>query len=65
MPTRKLVTRYEDDLALFPDLWHKVGLFAALALAVAYPFLADGRWLTVGNLALTAVVGSVGMMVGV
>jgi len=63
MPTRKLVTRYEDDLALFPDMWHKVGLAAGLALALGFPFLADSQWLTVGNLALTAVVGSVGMMI--
>ena len=33
MPTRPLVTRYEDDLALFPDLWHRFGL-ACLALAL-------------------------------
>ena len=30
---------------------------------LSYPFLADARWLTVGNLALVCVVGSVGLMI--
>ena len=63
MPTRPLVTRYEDDLKLFPDMWHKVGLLAALVLTLGFPFLADAHWLTIGNLALIAVVGSVALMI--
>ncbi|MEM9489057.1 MAG: branched-chain amino acid ABC transporter permease [Myxococcota bacterium] len=63
MPTRKLVTRYRDDLAIFPDMWHKFGLVLGVALALTYPFLVDDRWLIIGNLALVAVVGSISLMV--
>ena len=31
MPTRPLVTRYRDDLKLFPDMWHKFGLVLGVA----------------------------------
>lgn len=63
MPTRKLVTRYEDDLALFPDLWHKVGLALGAAFVLAFPFAAGASWLAVGNQALIAIVGAVGLMI--
>lgn len=63
MPTRPLVTRYEDDLRLFPSLWHRVGWAVALVILLAWPWLAAGRWMTVGNLALVAVVGSAALMV--
>lgn len=62
MPTRPLLTRYEDDLALFPDRWHKIGLAIAIPLALLYPFVADSQWLTIGNLAWVTVVGALGMM---
>ncbi len=62
MPTRPLLTRYEDDLRLFPDRWHKIGLGLGVTITLLYPFLVSGQWLTVGNLALIAVVGAVGMM---
>lgn len=62
MPTRPLVTRYEDDLRLFPDRWHTIGLALAIPIVLAVPFVASAQWLTVGNLALIAVVGAVGMM---
>jgi branched-chain amino acid transport system permease protein len=60
---RRLVTRYADDLALFPEPWHKVGLAVIAALALGYPFAVGGEWLAIGNLALVAVVGSVALMV--
>lgn len=63
MPTRPLVTRYEDDLSLFPDLWHKVGLVLGLAVALWFPFWVSASWLTVGNHALIAIVGSIGLMI--
>jgi len=62
MPTRPLLTRYEDDLTLFPDRWHRIGLVFATVLALAYPFVADSRWLSIGNLALVTIVGALGMM---
>ena len=63
MPTRPLVTRYEDDLVLFPDLWHKLGLLAAALALLLFPLVASDYWLTVANNAMVAVVGAVAMMV--
>ena len=63
MPTRPLVTRYEDDLALFPDWWHKVGLVIAVVIGLGFPFFVGPSWLTVGNQALVAIVGAVGLMI--
>lgn len=63
MPTRPLVTRYEQDLALFPDRYHKVGLALGAAFVLAFPFAASASWLTVGNQALVAIVGAVGLMI--
>lgn len=63
MPTRPLVTDYEDDLKLFPDAWHRVGWVLGGTFLLLFPFLADAHWLAVGNLALVTVVGSVGLMV--
>jgi branched-chain amino acid transport system permease protein len=63
MPTRKLVTRYEDDLALFPSVWHKVALVLGVAVTLSFPFLSGARWLTVGNLALVSTVGATALMI--
>ena len=63
MPTKPLLTRYEDDQKLFPDMWHKVGLSIAIPLALLYPFIANSQWLTVGNQAWVYVVGAIGMMI--
>jgi branched-chain amino acid transport system permease protein len=62
MPTRPLLTRYEDDLKLFPDRWHKIGLALAVPFVLLYPFVANNQWLTIGNLAWVTVVGALGMM---
>lgn len=63
MPTRPLATRYQDDLRLFASRWNQAGLVLFGAAALAYPFLAGNRWLSIGNQALVAVVGSVGLMI--
>ena len=63
MPTRKLITSYEDDLALFPDRWHKIGLVLWAVILVGYPFVANHNWMTIGNLTMVTIVGSVGLMV--
>ncbi len=63
MPTRPLVTRYAQDQALFPDRWHHLGLVLGSALVLSWPFIASARWLTVANQALTAIVGSVALMI--
>ncbi len=63
MPTRALVTRYRDDQKLFPDMWHKVGLFFGLITVLYFPFYVSEKWLVVGNLALIAIVASVALMI--
>jgi branched-chain amino acid transport system permease protein len=63
MPTRPLVTRYEDDLRRFPDRWHKVGLALGAAIVLGFPFAAGASWLTVGNQALIAIVGAIGLTI--
>lgn len=63
MPTRPLVTNYKDDLKLFPDMWHQVGLVCGLIFIFTFPFVADGHWLTVGNLALVTIVGAIALMI--
>lgn len=62
MPTRPLLTRYEDDLKLFPDMWHKIGLSVGIPLVLIFPFVSNSHWLTVSNLAWITVVGALGMM---
>lgn len=63
MPTRPLVTSYRQDLGRFPDRWHLLGLALWGAALLAVWFGADGRWISVANLACVAVVGSVGLMI--
>lgn len=63
MPTRRLVTTYREDLRLFPDFWHRVGLVVAALVVLGYPFVMDGRWLSVANGAWIATVGALGMMI--
>ena len=63
MPTRALVTRYEDDLKLFPDLWHKIGLAVAALALLLFVSTANQHWMTIANTALIAVVGSSAMMI--
>lgn len=63
MPTRALVTCYEDELRRFPSMWHRVALIGGCALVLVYPFAASARWIAVGNLALVATVGAVGLMI--
>ncbi|MGM0557867.1 MAG: branched-chain amino acid ABC transporter permease [Myxococcota bacterium] len=63
MPTKPLVTSYAQDQKLFPDVWHKIALTFGVIFCAAFPFMADSYWLAIGNTALIAVVGSVGMMI--
>ena len=63
MPTRKLVVHYEQDLHLFPDRWHRVGLLVfGLAMAV-FPMVASEYWLGIGLDTMIAIVGAVAMMI--
>jgi branched-chain amino acid transport system permease protein len=59
----RLVTRYQDDLRLFPDRWHKVGIAVALVVLLGFPFTVSASWLTAGIHAQIAIVGAVGLMI--
>jgi branched-chain amino acid transport system permease protein len=63
MPTRPLVTSYRQDLALFPDRWHHLGIALVTLALVAVPFLANAYWLTIANDTLVTIVGAVAMMI--
>jgi branched-chain amino acid transport system permease protein len=63
MPIRPLVTRYEDDLSLFPTRWNKIGLVLGVAVLIAIPFVADRYWLDVVNMTTIYVVGAVALVI--
>jgi branched-chain amino acid transport system permease protein len=63
MPIRPLVTRYEDDLSLFPTRWNKIAMVLCVALLVSVPFIADRYWLDVVNLTAVYVVGAVALTI--
>jgi branched-chain amino acid transport system permease protein len=63
MPTRALVTSYKEDSRLFADLWHKIAWVLGGAVLLAWPWVVSARWLTIGVQTLTAVVGSVALMI--
>lgn len=63
MPNRPLSTRYEDELKLFPDFWHKVGLTLLVLTLIAIPAFANDRWLGLANDALIAIVGASALMI--
>jgi branched-chain amino acid transport system permease protein len=63
MPNRPLAVRYQDDFSLLAGRWERIGLALLAVLVLAYPFVATTNWVTVANLALVAVVGSVSLMI--
>jgi branched-chain amino acid transport system permease protein len=63
MPTRPLVTSYRQDLALFPDRWHHLGIALVTACLLAVPFIVNAYWLTIANDTLVTIVGAVAMMI--
>lgn len=63
MPTKRLVTSYEQDLALFPDRWHLVGWAAFAILWTMWFATGDAFWLRIGAQSATAIVGAVGLMI--
>lgn len=63
MPTRPLVTSYAQDMKLFPDRWHHLGIVVFALILVALPFVANSYWLTIANDTLVTVVAAVAMMI--
>ena len=63
MPTRKLVIEYGQDLELFPDRWHRIGVLCIGTFLMVFPMFASEHWLGISLDAMVAVVGSIAMMV--
>ena len=63
MPTSPLKTNYRDDLSLFRDRWEYLGLSLAIITILAFPFLANDHWLSLGVDVWIMIVGAVSMMV--
>ena len=63
MPNRPLSVRYEDDFSLLAGRWERLGLVLLAVLVLAYPWVVSTNWITVANLALVAIVGSVALMI--
>lgn len=63
MRSRRLHTRYQQDMALLPTGWHKLGLVLVIAGVLWFPLVANDYWLQIGSSALIAVVGAVALMV--
>lgn len=59
----KLTTNYRQDLSLTPTNWHITALIVGVAIALIFPFYVGQKWMTIGNIALVAVVGSVALMI--
>jgi branched-chain amino acid transport system permease protein len=63
VPIRPLVTRYEDDLALFPTRWNKIALTLAVIALLVTPLVANRYWMDVVNLTAVYVVGAVALVI--
>ena len=63
MPNRPLTTTYQDDFSILAGRWERFGLLLLTIGVLAYPLLATTNWVTVANLALIAIVGSVALMI--
>ncbi len=63
MPNRPLVTDYLDDRKILLGRWERRGL-ALLGIAIlVFPFVATNNWITIANLTMVAIVGSVALMI--
>ncbi len=62
MPTRALITRYEDDLKLWPDFWHKVAWLFGLLVFAAFPLM-GAWWTTIATLGFIHIVGALALMI--
>ena len=63
MPIRPLVTRYQDDLTLFPTRWNKIALTLIVIVLLVTPLAANRYWMDVVNLTAVYVVGAVALVI--
>ncbi len=63
MPNRPLTTDYLDDRKVLLGRWERRGLFLLAAAILIFPVVASNNWITVANLTMVAIVGSVALMI--
>jgi branched-chain amino acid transport system permease protein len=63
MPNRPLATDYLDERRLLLGRWERRGLLLLGLAIVLFPAFASNYWITIANLTMVAIVGSVGLMV--
>ncbi|MEN8720407.1 MAG: branched-chain amino acid ABC transporter permease [Oceanococcaceae bacterium] len=63
MPNRPLSVQYADDFRWLAGRWEKLGLSLLLLALIGLPVLVETHWISTANMALTAVVGAVALMI--
>ncbi len=63
MPNRPLATDYLDERKLLQGRWERFGIILLVVVAVIFPMLASTNWVTIANLTMVAIVGSVALMI--
>lgn len=63
MPNRPLSTDYLQERSLWAGRWERRGLILLAALLIVFPLVATTNWVTIANLTMVAVVGSVALMI--
>ena len=63
MPSKPLVTRYEQDLHRFVTRWQYLGLALLAVVIVAWPLVMSAQWITIAVQACTAIVGALALMI--
>ncbi len=63
MPNRPLTADYLDERKLWLGRWERRGMILLVALMLAFPLLATTNWVTIANLTMVSIVGSVALMI--
>ena len=63
MPNRPLATDYLDDRKVLLGRWERRGLILLGLAIILFPAFASNNWITIANLTMVAIVGSVALMI--
>lgn len=63
MPNRPLASDYLDDRRVWIGRWERRGLILLTIALVVFPMVASTNWVTIANLTMVAIVGSVALMI--
>lgn len=63
MPNRPLTIDYLDERKLLLGTWERRGLALLALLMIGFPMVATTNWVTIANLTMVAIVGSVALMI--